>query len=174
MFKTLGVATNHTAHLGRILGPKKLEMLEFLTDEIRVLGNWEPKTQESTYSTKLPMKVLRAMAGFDESGGMHYNPRTDIEVPTELRMAVFPWLADSEAKVLDHEKETNDLKPTARQFFKMLTILSSVVVQDVAAIMIKHPERCEDCLLMQEPLFKRDDFVVSLLSLLLIGFSKQI
>lgn len=171
VFKMLGVATNHTAHLGRILGPKKLEMLEFSQDEIRVLGNWDPKTQESTYSTKLPMRCLRAMAGFDESGGMHYSPRVAVEVPNELKNAVFPWLEDSIGELNEFELQYDVSKPTARQFLKMMSLLAPVLIQDVAVIMIQFPERCADSLLMQDPMFKTPTFLVSVVVCVLFLYS---
>jgi hypothetical protein len=54
----LGVSSKHTTHLGCVLGPKVLKMQELSPEEIRVLGNWDPNVQESTYSTKLPMRVI--------------------------------------------------------------------------------------------------------------------
>jgi Centromere DNA-binding protein complex CBF3 subunit, domain 2 len=65
VFKMMNLPMKHAAHIGRTLGPKALEMLEFSQDELRILGNWDPKTQESMYSSKLPMAPIRAMlAGF--------------------------------------------------------------------------------------------------------------
>jgi hypothetical protein len=137
----LGVSSKHTTHLGRVLGPKVLEMQEFSPEEIRVLGNWDPKVQESTYSTKLPMKVIRGMAGFVGSGGMHYNPRVAVEVPEELSNAVFPWLVGCRDHLDAVEASTLILKPTARQFLKHMDLMAKVLIQDVAAIKIKHPDR---------------------------------
>jgi hypothetical protein len=148
--KALGVSSKHTTHLGRVLGPKVLEMLEFDQDEIRVLGNWDPKIQESTYSTKVPMKVLRGMAGFDEAGGMHYNPRTAVDVDNELRDAVFPWVRNSIIDLDKYESEMGVLKPTARQFLNHMNLMQTVLIQDVAAMMLLHPDRCTD----DYPLFK--------------------
>ena len=62
VFKTLKTASCHAAHLGRILGPKKLELLELSPEDIRILGNWDPKTQESCYSAKLPIASMKARA----------------------------------------------------------------------------------------------------------------
>ena len=71
----LGIVVTHFAHLGRQLGAKILEMLEIESEEIRRLGNWNPSQQDSSYSTKLPMKPIRRLAGFTTSGGMNYNPQ---------------------------------------------------------------------------------------------------
>ena len=108
---SLNISSMHTTHLGRVLGPKVLEMLEFDQDEIRILGNWNPKTQESTYSAKVPMKALRGMAGFGKGvGGVHYNPRQVIPVPVELSNAVFPWLEDSIDRLDSYEASGGETK----------------------------------------------------------------
>jgi hypothetical protein len=99
VFKMMNLPMKHTANIGRTLGPKALEMLEFSQDEIKILGNWDPKTQESTYSSKLPMAPIRAIAGFQYAGGSHYNPRTAVVVPEELSKLVFAWLAESKEKL---------------------------------------------------------------------------
>ena len=83
----LGIIVTHFAHLGRQLGAKILEMLEIESEEIRRLGNWNPSMQDSCYSTKLPMKPIRRLAGYTTSGGMYYNPRTALSVPTCLQEA---------------------------------------------------------------------------------------
>ena len=119
--KSLKCSSKHTSHLGRILGPKCLEMKEFSQEEIRLLGNWHPNVQESAYSTQVPMKALRSMAGFDACGGVYYNPRSNVKVPEELCNAVFPWLADSMKRLNAHEEEhPNDLKPTAHHFLTQM------------------------------------------------------
>ena len=93
----LGIASNHWVHLGRTLGPKILEFLEIEAEEIRWLGNWDPKIQEKSYSLKLPMKAIRAIAGFVLANGMHYNPRTTMVVSEELaRKTPFGFAWDAE------------------------------------------------------------------------------
>jgi Centromere DNA-binding protein complex CBF3 subunit, domain 2 len=149
----LNISCMHTTHLGRVLGPKVLEMLEFDQDEIRILGNWNPKTQESTYSAKVPMKALRGMAGFGKGvGGVHYNPRSVVPVPVELSNAVFPWLEESIDSLDSYEARGGESKPTARQFLNHMSVLSTVLIQDVAAMKCLHPERIDP----QLPLFKND------------------
>jgi len=94
----LGISSRHWVHLGRTLGPKLLELLEVEAEEIRLLGNWDPKTQETTYSTKLPMKAVRASNGFYHANGMHFNPRTVIGGPEFERLkkkTPFAWADDA-------------------------------------------------------------------------------
>lgn len=170
VFRILGLPTKHTAHLGRILGPKKLEMLEMSQDEIRLLGNWDPKTQETTYSAKLPMRILRAMAGFVEAGGMHYNPRVGVNVPDCLTDAVFPWVKESKARLEAFKKERKVERTTATQFLRHMELMAMVFIQDVAAIKLLHPDRCENCLLLDDPLFRSDEFKVSSLVCVVLLF----
>jgi hypothetical protein len=159
----LGVSTKHTLCLGCVLGPKVLEMQEFSQEETRVLGNWDPKVQESMYSTKLPMKVIGGMAGFDGGLGMPYNPRMGVSVPVELANRVLPWLEGCTDHLDAVEASTGILKPTAQQFLKHMRLMAHVVIQDVATLTLRHPERCGDeySLFKDNALFNGSRFIVS-------------
>lgn len=157
--KVVNVHSKHTAHLGRVLGPKFLEMNTFTQDDIRILGNWQPTTQESTYSTQLPMTPMRCIAGFKEGNGMHYNPRTQVAVPEELSSAVFPWLEEALATLEAFELRTNTTRPTAKEFLNLCRLLWDVVIQDVAVLKLLSNDRCEHSLLMAHGLFKTDRFL---------------
>ena len=39
------IQIKHAAHLGQVLGACAVEMTENFPDHIRILGNWDPKTQ---------------------------------------------------------------------------------------------------------------------------------
>ena len=39
---SLGIKSSYWLHLGRVTGPKMLEMQEMKPDEIHQLGNWDP------------------------------------------------------------------------------------------------------------------------------------
>jgi hypothetical protein len=73
-FQELRIIASHYGHWGRVSGPIQLEFAEVDPELIRLLGNWDAKIQEQRYSSKIPMKALRVMAGF---GPMekHQNPR---------------------------------------------------------------------------------------------------
>jgi hypothetical protein len=155
--KLIGLASTHTTHLGRVLGPKVLEMLEFDSEEIRTLGNWDPKIQETTYSTKVPLKALRGMAGFEVGQGMYYNPRSAVPVPDELSNGVFPWVGPCWERLKQYERETGDMKPTASAFLKHMMGMATVFIQDTAAMKLLHPDRCVD----EYQLFKDDPILSS-------------
>jgi len=73
-FVDLRLYASHFGHWGRVSGPAELELKELGSEWIRILGNWDAKMQESRYSSKIPVKALRVMAGFNEKE-KHQNPR---------------------------------------------------------------------------------------------------
>jgi hypothetical protein len=171
---SLGIHSKHWAHIGRVLGPKFLELQEAPQDDIRVMGNWDPKTQESTYSAKLPMKMVRLLGGFSEGHGMHYNPRTNVVVPDELCKLIFPWIETSKEEVLQYESETKDSKVTAHAFFHGLVMMRKIIIQDAAAIKVQYPERFSGSKLFQLELFRSQQFQVFLLPRLCFGWFDSI
>jgi hypothetical protein len=158
----LGIAAVHLVHLGRNLGPKLLEMLEEESDAIRQLGNWNPSMQDSCYSTKLPMRPIRKLAGFVNANGMHYNPRTMVEVPEELARLtpIGGWAIDAFRNIGAAVSEQGLPKFTAYNVLKFLVELNWVFLQDAAAMMINHPERVCNPLFRLE-VFQLDQFLVS-------------
>jgi hypothetical protein len=75
------IPSKHWLHLGRQLGATFLEFLEELCEEIRNLGNWDLKIQESSYSTELPWRPMCKLAGFTTGNYMYYNPHSTVEPP---------------------------------------------------------------------------------------------
>ena len=73
-FQDLRIVASHFGHWGRISGPVQLEFAEIEAELIRLLGNWDAKIQETRYSSKIPVKALRVMAGFG-AHERHQNPR---------------------------------------------------------------------------------------------------
>ena len=67
--KELELASKHFVHFGRSVGSISAEFAELDSALIKNLGNWNPDTQESVYSAKLPLKAMRVMAGHDEKKG---------------------------------------------------------------------------------------------------------
>jgi hypothetical protein len=162
VLKGLGIAALHLVHLGRNLGAKILEMLEEESRWIQSLGNWNPSMQESSYSTKLPMKPIRKMAGFCEANGMYYNPRTVEEVDMALlsQTPIGMWLYKAHAEI-EAANQNGGEKWTAFNFLTFLVEINKVFIQDAAAILILHPDR-GDHPLFQLPVFRSEAFAVSL------------
>jgi hypothetical protein len=136
----LAIVAYHLVHLGRNLGPKILEMLKEESDCIHQLGNWNPPMQDSSYSTKLPMKPIRKLVG---SYGMHNNP---LDAFKNIECAV---------------SEQGLPKFTAFNVLKFMVVeLNKVFLQDTATMMLKHPERICNPLFRLE-VFQSDEFQVS-------------
>jgi hypothetical protein len=165
VLKQVKIASNHYAHLGRVMGPAQLEFLEFDQRDIQTLGNWDPSMQESRYSTKLPMKVMRGIAGFTENGGMYYNPRTVVEPPEELKYMIFPFADQSLKEVEEAKARDGKERYTAVYFLRLLIRLRTVILQDAAAMLIKERHRCSH-LLFKLPVFASPLFEVSVVVLL--------
>jgi hypothetical protein len=161
----LGIASNHWLHLGRTIGPKILEVLEVEREDIKNLGNWSPSTQEASYSTKLPMRAVRAASGFVVADGMHYNPRTVVKGPEFERLKKLTPLAWAQKAVVFFDdrfkKNIGDNHFTAYQFVKFMAQLNTIFLQDAAAMLVKYPERSA-CAMFQMPVFKSDDWPVSI------------
>jgi hypothetical protein len=163
----LGLASSHWVHLGRTLGPKLLELLELEADIIRSLGNWDPKIQETSYSTKLPMKAVRASNGFSTANGMHFNPRTVVEggdVFKRLKTKTpFAWAHHAVDFFKTRFAQTGVVEKhyTAFQFVKFMAELNTVFLQDAAAMLIKYPER-RACAMYRMPVFQDPDWHVSI------------
>ena len=159
----LMIASRHWLHLGRQLGAKILEFLEELKEEIRSLGNWDPKIQETSYSTKLPWRPMRKLAGFTTGNNMYYNPRTTVEPPASL-MEKTPFFRFSTAFQYVEAKIQNDNADcwTAYEFLKLMKLLGVVFLQDAAAMWVLHPERKEHPIFLM-PVFRDPEWLVSIL-----------
>ena len=144
VLETLGIRSNHWVHLGRVTGPKILEMVEVNADEIRRLGNWDPTIQEKFYSTKLPLGPMRAMAGFTDANGMYYNPRTDVKPPAELVAETpFAFAISKCERMEDLVKNEECPASTALHFLRFMKHLAEVFLQDAAAMWVLHEDRRE-------------------------------
>jgi hypothetical protein len=170
----LGITAMHLVHLGRNLGAKILEMLEEESRWIQIIGNWNPSMQEASYSTKLPMKPIRKLAGFSDSNGMYYNPRTVEEVDMALlRLTpVGKWVYKAHAE-MEAAIANGATKWTAFNFLSFMIELNKVFIQDSAAILILHPER-GDHPLFRMAVFRSEAFAVSMLHCLLSALSMLI
>ena len=137
--RDLGIETKHFIHIGRCAGPVQLEMNEVPSDLIKVLGNWNLDVMDSRYSAMIPIKAMRVLAGHQKAEGVHFNPRTQFEVPGELRSMVFPWIEGAKASVIESRGNSSSGAQfvTAASFLRLLDNLRNVIVQDVAALMIE-------------------------------------
>lgn len=144
VFQGLGLVSSHLVHIGRVMGSKLLEFMEVEGEEIRRLGNWNPSIQEACYSTKLPMIPIRALAGFSTGNGIYHNQRTVVDVPVALQketpIGKFVFHAIEKVSAANLNGGGRD---TAAMFLDFLRNMNIIFLQDMAVLMLKHPERLE-------------------------------
>jgi hypothetical protein len=164
----LGIASKHFQHLGRMFGNMNLQYLEIDEDFIRMLGNWSVNVRDQCYSTHLPLKAMRAAAGFITNEGRYYNPRALVYPPEALEKEIFPFADGAFEQVVAAGKSRGsrmggDYLGAARGFLEMLLRLRTVILQDAAAMKVLHPERCDGHMFFQAfpELFRHQLFLVS-------------
>lgn len=166
----LQLPSNHFQHLGRVLGSANLQYLEILEDNIRQLGNWSVSVRDMCYSTKLPMKAMRAAAGFykESDGQRYYNPRAEVDPPAALENLIFTFAGEALEKVIaDHaanaSRKGGNYLGSARCFLEMLLRMRTIILQDAAAMKVLHPEKCEGHMIFSAfpEIFRTQLFIVS-------------
>jgi hypothetical protein len=169
----LMIASKHWLHLGRHLGAKILEFVEEVAEEIRCLGNWDPKIQETSYSTKLPWRPMRKLAGFTTGNNMYYNPRSTVEPPESLIEKTPFFRFSTPFEFIDAKiKNDNEECWTAYEFLKLMKLLGVVFLQDAAAIWVLHPARKEHPMFSM-PVFRDPEWLVSIFIFLFFLFLLQ-
>jgi hypothetical protein len=150
-----------------------LQYLEVDEEFIRMLGNWAVNIRDQCYSTHLPLKAMRAAAGFTTNEGRYYNPRALVYPPEELEKKIFPF-ADAALEKVEAacnsrgSRMGGDYLGAAKSFLQMLLRLRTIILQDAAAMKVLHPERCDGHMFFQAfpELFRNQLFLVSSLPVL--------
>jgi hypothetical protein len=130
--KKLNLIPKHFIHIGRSTGTIQGEICELTAEELRGLGNWNPDTYQRFYSSKLPLSALRGMAGHPKGKGLFFLARALIEPPDSLKSQVFPFVTED---LIDSMSSQN--KSTSLMFLKMLVRLRSIILQDVACMVLQ-------------------------------------
>ena len=155
--KEAGCFSNHQVHLGRVQGTMQAELEEDDMDQTRYLWNWDPKTQEKSYSTKLPLQAMRRRAGFLDERSYHCNPQTVKDPSEELQKMIFPWL-DVAFKSFHSNVDSANQKGTAGQWLKSIKMMQIIILQDAAAMYALHPSRMNHQLFHVIAVFKTKEF----------------
>ncbi|CAB9528452.1 Transcriptional activator of glycolytic enzymes [Seminavis robusta] len=142
MLKALGLDCSKVLHLGRNLGAKYLEMGMTDAELIRQMGQWAAGVFDTSYSTKLPMEAIRALAGFfGGKDSAYFLSRSTVQPKKELlvQTPIGRWVSAAYEAVCAADKKNEH--PPVRLFLKFLMDLNEVFLQDAAAMLILHPER---------------------------------
>ena len=135
IFEILEVPCSYKCHFGRHEGPVPLEVAEVPSKRTKELRNWGMDIFNSVFSSKAPLMANRAAAGFAREQGTHFNPRTTCIPSATLQRMIHPTLEAHEEK-LDANFGFHE-KLTARGFLKVLRNSRSVILQDVACLMLE-------------------------------------
>jgi Centromere DNA-binding protein complex CBF3 subunit, domain 2 len=146
--------------MGRNYGAKALDLMEVASEDIRRMGQWNNSIVDNSYSSKLPMKAIRSLAGYNSATGMYFNTRTTVKPPMELlRLTPLGFAFDMYNEVL--VADTEGIKRTALECLRFFCDMATVLVQDSAAMQVLHPEREDHPIFNALPLFSTDLFKAS-------------
>jgi hypothetical protein len=153
----LHLPTDILVRFGRKIGPKVLNCFEEESQDIERLGNWNPSLMDSTYSSKLPIKPIRCMAGYSSKTNLYYLSRGTIDPPQELLEStplgkwVYTALAGVQKKVLE---SNNSKHQTAYHVLYFFRDINRFFLQDAAAMTIEDESRREHAIFKELPVFK--------------------
>jgi hypothetical protein len=131
--RQLQISTCHFLHIGRVLGHHAGEENDDSQEDLRILGNWDPSTQDKYYSKQMPMKIIKSRAGFVKADHYHFNPRTAVMPPANLQKMIFPWIEEAKDQLL--QKDPLGQRRTALAFLSLMEQLRVVILQDAAVLM---------------------------------------
>ena len=183
VFKKLLIVAAHFGHWGRVNGPVELEFEEVSPEYIRILGelvgrfwlivvslshifvvafftgNWDPKTQEARYSSKMPTPALQVIAGY-EQGERYSLPRCRIEPPPSLQRMIFPFIETEMENIRIAVEDDKKQRPTAMCTLRLWIKLRTIILQDAAVLWLQYPARKAHPL-FRLPVFHSSEFIVS-------------
>ena len=139
----LNLPTNKLCHLGRNVGSKYLDLMEVDAEEIRRMGQWNCTVYDNSYSSKLPMNAMRNLAGYNTANGLYFNTRTTVMPSHELcektPLGRFSFRMLNE--LMQHDVDGRH--QTAYETLRFFCDLSTILLQDAAAMMCLHPDRMD-------------------------------
>ena len=149
------IPTSHYVHIGSVLGSYEWELNEDPREKIRNLGNWGLSVQETRYSTKFPLGIIRSKAHLKKN--INHNPIIGLPTLHGLCGAFPPWLKKAKAN-FDANTANNTTCTTARCFILFMSDLAEVVIQDTAAVAVKFPDQMAHPIYHEIKIFRTDDF----------------
>jgi hypothetical protein len=107
------------------------------------------------------LPAIKAMAGFGEDEGLHFNPRTAYQPPEGLKQKIFPWIEEEMDKVFATNEIDSNTRITAISTLRFWVNLRTIILQDAAAMIVLHPDRVFDYPFFRLQLFHDVEFKVS-------------
>jgi hypothetical protein len=107
----------------------------------------------------MPTPALRVIAGFVQ-GERYSLPRGRVEPPESLKLLIFPFIESEMENVRDAVDDDKKERPTAVCTLRLWKALRTIILQDAAAMFVKHPSR-KDHTFFKLPLFRSSAFLVS-------------
>ena len=104
-------------------------------------------TRKKDYSSKLPMKAMRVMAGHDVDRDSYKILRNSVEPGEDLIDQVFPFVKEALSKI-------NFEQTTALSTLSWLQMVARIVLQDAACMMLSGRTHC----IFQFPVFRTPEF----------------
>lgn len=153
----LNLPVSILVHLGRKLAPKLLDCFEEESKDIERLGNWNPSLMDSTYSSKLPLKPIRTMAGYPSKTNFYYLPRGTVEPSQELLEStpIGKWVYRATEQVEERVLHSGGAShQTAHHFLYFMKDLNRFFLQDAAAMIIENESRAEHAMFNELPVFQ--------------------
>jgi Centromere DNA-binding protein complex CBF3 subunit, domain 2 len=163
ILKQLCIACSKLLHLGRVVGARILEMLEEESEEIRRMGQWNPSTFDTSYSSKLPMGPIRKLAGYHSGNRCYFNTRTTVTCPDELlrKTPIGEWCYDALAALV--EEDVEGTHQTAMYVLRWFCDINEIFLQDAAAMHVLFPERADHVMFEVLPVFHSEEWMVNTL-----------
>ena len=162
ILQRLNLPVSILVHLGRKLAPKLLDCYEEESREIERLGNWNPSLVDATYSSKLPLKPIRTMAGYPSKTKFYYLPRGTVEPSEELLQStpmgrwVYTACEQLEFRITQSGGSSHQ---TAHHFLCFMKDLNKFFLQDAAAMIIEDEGRANHALFNELAVFKTQAWV---------------
>ena len=69
-----------------------MELNQMEPRHIMHVSNWKPDTQDECYLSKIPINIMKVMAGYYEYHEVHYNPRAVPKPPEQLQRLIFQFI----------------------------------------------------------------------------------
>ncbi|CAD6896671.1 unnamed protein product [Tilletia laevis] len=130
-FHDLGLrGCKKVTHAARGSGAREAELAGVASSDIERLGGWKQSkgAMEQSYLTHLPVRALRALAGFSPDGGTYFLRRDGPDPSEDLLKMIFPQVEVWQASL---DEDTISATGGADKFLELVRFLRRVLLQDI-------------------------------------------